>query len=254
MPNDISYINSPERRTKERRKGVETEVQKTIIFDTNVFMRYGESVIFQYKKHNIVIDESVREELNHQKIEKGENGELPRRLRNCRSVISFFDAVTEKYSPDEIKNGIPISSLTELVFGDFRKVPSTGRLFLQMSKRRNDIALFSKEFKTSEIVSITVRNKNNEDLTVNISKEVESRIKRALWDIQDREILATAIRFQKTGDVVLLVTEDENLRTEARLKGIPSQKHEHNDQIFSTKNATRKNPGRIRHQRDKDWN
>lgn len=246
----IEYDENNERRRKERRKPVETETIKTIIIDTNIFRRYGPIAIFQYFKNDVLILESVRDELNHQKVEKIGKGDS---LGNCRDSISLFEEIAEKYSVQEIKDGIKISSLAELVFDKPMRTLSTGLLFLRTEDSKNDPFLFSKEFKDGEIISITVKT-GDEEKSVSVSDEVALRIRRALWDIQDREIISAALKLQQSGDKVIIITEDKHIRGEARIKGITARGYEHDEDAIMSKNASRRRrPGRITSQRNKEY-
>ena len=242
-------------RKKDRRRTLETAKTQMVILDANVFREYGPSAVFHYGKNDIIIPAPVRDELNHQKTTKGQKGENCRRLKNFRETLSFFEKITETYSLSEIKDGIRISGLASFVFGKQVRSTSAGLIFLSTKEPRNDPELFSKEFKNGEVISVTVKLADGEEQSVPVSKEIGLRIRRALWDIQDREILAIAVELQKSGKDVLLITGDIHLRAEARLKGIEAKEHRPDDNALSSKNASQ-NPGRRTHQRrvKSNWN
>jgi len=231
-----------ERRKKERRKTTETEEIKTILLDTNIFMEYGPFAVFQYGKNNILIIPPVRDELNHRKTE------------NSQRTISFFEKITEKYTLTEIKKGVKISNLPELVFGKPMRTLASGLLFFQTEEPKNDPFVFSEEFKEGEIIAVIVKTKNGEEKSISISKEVALHVRKAFHNIQDREILSIAKHLFESEENILLITNDSHLREEARLAGICAKKHVHEKNAVTSKNASQRRPGRRTSQRRKNWN
>ncbi len=241
---------APEKINKHRKekklRGVETETVKLKVLDSNIFMLNGPRAFFQHGKNNVYVASTVREELNRNKKDKRRVGE------NVRQTNAFISAALEGKTVTEIKEGIPLSTLSHLVFGKTIRVNVTGLLFVETAECENDPILFGEDFKGGEIVSITIKMKTGIEVVVPVSKDVGHQIKKAFRDMNDRSILIAVNDLKKQGEHVVLVTGDKKMTADAIIKGIETESYKETMEV--TQKKSRKRPGRKTSQRTSNWN